>query len=142
MRATIFAIAATSLGFSIGSASAQQDHHGNEVQRYVQHPIGEISTPSLDGFWRVHEVDDSGSAHYRVTDANGRTQLVLGLLDGRIWAVPGCAIETRISLPDARLSVPVDARISIVYVGEKFQVVHFGHASGSIWSVEPLQTSR
>lgn len=141
MRATIFAIAATSFAFSTGSASAQQDHHGNELQRYVQRSISEISIASLDGFWRVHQVEHRGSAHFRVMDAYGRTQLIFGLLNGRIWAVPGCNIDARVSLPDARLSIPDDAAISIVHIGEQFQVVHFGHASGSIWSIEPLQTS-
>lgn len=142
VRATLLAISATSLACYAAPASAQQDHHGNELQRYMQRTSSEISTPSVDGFWRVHQIDGRGSAHLRITDVYGRTQLILGLVDGRIWAVPGCDTETSVSLPDASLPIPDDAMISIVHLGEQFQVLHFGHPSGSIWSVEPLQTSR
>lgn len=142
MRATLLAISATSLAFYAACASAQQDHHGNELKRYIQNANSEISTPSLDGFWRVDQIYGKGSAHLRITDNHGRTQLILGLLDGRIWAIPGCGVETSVSLPDARLPIPDDATISIVHLGEQLQVLHFDHPSGSIWSVEPLQTSR
>lgn len=136
MRTIILAIAATSFATSVGSAFAQQEHHGNQLQTHRS--ISEITTPSVDGFWRVHEIGNLGSAHFRVTDVTGRAQLVFGLVDGRIWAVPGCDADTRISLPNARLSIPDDATVSIVHIGEQFQVLHFGHPSGSIWSVESL----
>jgi hypothetical protein len=95
-----------------------------------------VADLSLDPSWRVYRFKRDGIEYFQVNDLGGRVQLIVGSLDGLLWALPAGEASTQLVLPPQRIVIPQTVIRSEVYLHPSFSIARYRAGDSVVWSVE------